>query len=436
MIDKVKSYAKNKIKKELIKIAFKLLKKLLAKAIALIGKLLLAIAGLLGVKGILIIIVIILVGGMVMYIMPFFGWFFSGSKSPKTPEELTQEYVVAYESTSSYDEYRSPQLLMQFIDNIKILKDNKDLWEVNPKKIAKHLKADITTTKFKTKETTTRETIIKTEDKKTETSVSTSVNEKDIDLITSVHAWNRIEEITYNQKSTSYSYTTTDTEGNEVNVTVETVEWVEASCSSTSDYTKFDELLMDLKFGSSEFDLLIQTIIANNEEFLDGYDGTYGMYYGDDTSWWEDDSGAPINGDWKWPTVSTRITSSYYVRIHPVTKEKSMHTGIDIGRPIVNGKFDERAQPIFSVADGKVTHAGSKGTYGTAVYVDHGNGLVTIYAHLKSVDKNIKVGSIVEPGTVLGIMGSTGRSTGIHLHFSVMVNGKYDNPLKFIKPPG
>ncbi len=429
--DQIKTYAKNKIKKELFKIVLKLLKKLLAKAIAVIAKLLVALAGVLGVKGILVILVIILVGGMVMYIMPFFGWY-EGSDSPKTPEELTAEYVQAYESTSSNESYRPPQLLIQFIDSVKILKDKKDLWEIDPNRIAKVLKADITTSKFKTSSTTTEVTTYKDSDK--EPSQTTSTTSSDVELVTYVHAWNRIEEITYQETESYYSYESTDASGNKNHVSVYSTTWTESSRKSTMNFSKLDELLTDLRFSSSDFDLLVQTIIANDKDYLDGYDGQYGMHYGDDVSWWDGEEGE-YDGSWVWPTVSTRITSGFYIRTHPVTGEIAMHNGIDIGRPIINGKHDERAQPIISVAKGKVTHAGTKGTYGIAVYVDHGNGLVTIYGHLKSVDKKIKVGTEVDAGTTLGIMGSTGRSTGIHLHFTVVNNGKFDNPLKYVKPP-
>ncbi|HLG28349.1 MAG TPA: M23 family metallopeptidase, partial [Paenisporosarcina sp.] len=81
--------------------------------------------------------------------------------------------------------------------------------------------------------------------------------------------------------------------------------------------------------------------------------------------------------------------------------------------------------------NGVVTFSGQDGTFGNKVIVDHKNGLQTTYAHLASI--NVQNGQTVSSGTKLGIMGSTGRSTGIHLHFEVRKNGSLVNPLNYIK---
>ncbi|MCM3609639.1 peptidoglycan DD-metalloendopeptidase family protein [Planococcus sp. MERTA32b] len=99
------------------------------------------------------------------------------------------------------------------------------------------------------------------------------------------------------------------------------------------------------------------------------------------------------------------------------------HKGIDIAQP---DGFD-----ILAADHGVVKAAGADGTFGNRVIIDHGNGYETIYAHLKTID--VKVGDKVPQGTKIGVMGTTGRSTGIHLHFEISKNGATLNPLDYIK---
>jgi len=101
----------------------------------------------------------------------------------------------------------------------------------------------------------------------------------------------------------------------------------------------------------------------------------------------------------------------------------SFHRGIDIARP--NG------YTIKAADNGVVTFTGRDGTYGNKVMVDHKNGYQTVYAHLSSI--SVSVGQTVPVGTKLGVMGSTGRSTGTHLHFEVLKNGANVNPLSYLR---
>ena len=98
------------------------------------------------------------------------------------------------------------------------------------------------------------------------------------------------------------------------------------------------------------------------------------------------------------------------------------HNGIDIARP--------SSRTIVAADNGVVTSAGSHSTYGNKVEIDHNNGYKTLYAHLSSID--VKVGQVVPQGTKIGIMGSTGRSTGIHLHFEVTKNDALVNPMSVL----
>ena len=101
-----------------------------------------------------------------------------------------------------------------------------------------------------------------------------------------------------------------------------------------------------------------------------------------------------------------------------------MHKGMDFAAP--------SGTPIYASGDGKVTYAGRKGSYGNYVKIRHQNGYSTAYAHMKSVKKGVRKGSKVKQGEVIGYVGTTGRSTGPHLHYEVLKGSKQINP-KLVK---
>ncbi|MFC7061090.1 peptidoglycan DD-metalloendopeptidase family protein [Halobacillus seohaensis] len=121
-------------------------------------------------------------------------------------------------------------------------------------------------------------------------------------------------------------------------------------------------------------------------------------------------------GEFEWPAVEGTITSEQGKRWG------SFHKGIDIAG-VSN-------RTIKAADNGKIIEAGKDGAYGNKVIVDHNNGYKTIYAHLESID--VSVGDTVEKGSTLGKMGTTGRSTGVHLHFEVYKNGSLEDPLEHI----
>lgn len=124
----------------------------------------------------------------------------------------------------------------------------------------------------------------------------------------------------------------------------------------------------------------------------------------------------------KSPLASVRVTSSYGRRFHPVLKKGKMHNGVDYGAPI--------GTKIRAVADGTVTFAGWKGANGKLIVLKHANGYKTMYAHLSKIEKGIRPGKRVTKKMIIGRVGNTGRSTGPHLHFGMMHNGRYIDPHK------
>ncbi|MBR4945172.1 MAG: peptidoglycan DD-metalloendopeptidase family protein [Peptococcaceae bacterium] len=128
-------------------------------------------------------------------------------------------------------------------------------------------------------------------------------------------------------------------------------------------------------------------------------------------------------GAYVWPCPSSRlITSEYGYRIHPIQGTKKMHTGIDIGA--------KSGTDIVAAAGGTVIMAQYYGGYGNCVIVDHGGGVSTLYAHMSKI--GVSNGQKVSAGQSIGKVGSTGNSTGPHLHFEVRINGNTQNPRNYV----
>ncbi|HEX4597318.1 MAG TPA: M23 family metallopeptidase [Burkholderiaceae bacterium] len=122
------------------------------------------------------------------------------------------------------------------------------------------------------------------------------------------------------------------------------------------------------------------------------------------------------------PLVEGFVGSGFGMRTDPFTGEAAMHAGIDFAAPI--------GTPIYAAAGGVVASAERHPEFGNVVRIDHGNGLQTLYAHtLRFI---VRAGDIVRKGQQIGFVGTTGRSTGPHLHFEVHVNGVPQNPLKYL----
>ncbi|WP_336426494.1 M23 family metallopeptidase [Erythrobacter oryzae] len=123
------------------------------------------------------------------------------------------------------------------------------------------------------------------------------------------------------------------------------------------------------------------------------------------------------------PASVENITSGFGYRRDPFNGSGAMHAGIDFKGPM--------GSPVFAAADGRVSFVGQKSGYGNVVEITHGNGMLTRYAHLSRFD--VKVGQQVAAGTTIAGLGSTGRSTGPHLHFEVRINDRAVNPRPFLE---
>ena len=123
------------------------------------------------------------------------------------------------------------------------------------------------------------------------------------------------------------------------------------------------------------------------------------------------------------PASLSMISSGFGYRHDPFNGHAAMHAGLDFRGPI--------GSPIYAAANGKISFAGVKSGYGNVIEISHGNGLVTRYAHMSAF--RARPGQDVEAGDIIGAIGSTGRSTGPHLHFEVRINGRAVNPRPFLE---
>jgi len=128
----------------------------------------------------------------------------------------------------------------------------------------------------------------------------------------------------------------------------------------------------------------------------------------------------PING--------ARLSSGFGKRRHPILKYSKMHTGVDFAAP--------SGTPIYAAGDGVLDYAGRKGGYGKFIRIRHNSEYQTAYAHMRAFKKGMHKGKRVKQGQVIGYVGTTGRSTGPHLHYEIIRNGGKVNPMRVRMPSG
>lgn len=128
----------------------------------------------------------------------------------------------------------------------------------------------------------------------------------------------------------------------------------------------------------------------------------------------------PVRGN------DVRLTSGFGLRFHPLLNDRKMHTGVDWAAP--------PGTPILASGNGVIEQAGRKGAYGNYVRIRHANGYQTAYGHMSQIAPNVSEGVKVRQGQVIGYVGSTGLSSGPHLHFEVLVNSRFVNPMSIQVP--
>ncbi len=167
--------------------------------------------------------------------------------------------------------------------------------------------------------------------------------------------------------------------------------------------------------NADEFESLIEQLHSNFEQQQTGLEQIQDYLIQDHNVKSAIPSGKPVKKGW--------VSSYYGYRIDPFNGKKVFHNGLDIA-----GKSGSE---VVAVADGIVIWQGSRGGYGEMIEIDHGNGYQTRYAHNKKLV--VKLGDRIKKGQAIALMGSTGRSTGPHVHFEVLRDGKTINPANFIK---
>jgi murein DD-endopeptidase MepM/ murein hydrolase activator NlpD len=130
----------------------------------------------------------------------------------------------------------------------------------------------------------------------------------------------------------------------------------------------------------------------------------------------------------KTPIDGARLSSSYGVRKHPILGYNKLHKGVDFAAP--------KGTPVYAAGNGVIDFVGRNGGYGNFIRIRHNSSYKTAYAHLNNYNKNIYKGARVNQGETIGYVGSTGKSTGPHLHYEVIYQNKQINPMKMKLPSG
>ncbi|XXQ69053.1 peptidoglycan DD-metalloendopeptidase family protein [Neisseriaceae bacterium B1] len=197
--------------------------------------------------------------------------------------------------------------------------------------------------------------------------------------------------------------------------------------------------LDDLKEGDS-ISVLYESLYFRGQEIATGNilaaeitsgGQTYHGYYfehGDSGGNYYDERGEALKKGFDGQPIEhfTRISSPYGIRMHPVLHTVRMHTGIDYAAPT--------GTKILAPSDGVVSFSGWKGGYGNTIMLTHANGTETLYGHMSAYISGLTIGKAVKAGDVIGLVGSTGRSTGPHLHYEVRIGGQHVNPATVALP--
>ena len=186
-----------------------------------------------------------------------------------------------------------------------------------------------------------------------------------------------------------------------------------------------DALLIDMKAKADEFEAMMEESEARQEQLMDQIAKLEDDLEDARFREWLANNGNTTGGiTWKTPCYYTALTSPFGYRWHPISGKWKMHNGIDLAGP--------KGTPIYATRAGYVQVAAFEdGGAGNYVTLNHGDGYKSIYMHMTHYI--VKVGQYVQAGEVIGYMGTTGGSTGVHLHFGISYNGVWQNPVDYIK---
>lgn len=191
-----------------------------------------------------------------------------------------------------------------------------------------------------------------------------------------------------------------------------------------------------------KFDVMYEEILTKDGQFVKGGDLTYAtltlsgkqytIYRYTDleghTNYYDARGRSARKALMRTPIDGARLSSGYGRRRHPVLGYTKMHKGVDFAAA--------RGTPFYAAGDGTVTYAARKGAYGNFISIRHNSEYTTAYAHLKGFARGIRKGKRVRQGQVIGYVGTTGRSTGPHLHYEIRRSGRQTNPLRVKMPSG
>lgn len=215
------------------------------------------------------------------------------------------------------------------------------------------------------------------------------------------------------ERETTETVTSKDANGKEVTETI-TVKKTTLTISTTCK-TYFD-MITEYAFGSEQQELLEELMGKEYDEFFDELIGDHAAVIGGGGT------GTICLGVYIWPSNdSNDITSFFGTRVHPIYGDVRQHTGIDIGASY--------GTDVLAADGGTVINSGWSGGYGNCIIIDHGKGNKTLYAHMSKL--LVSTGQTVAQGQTIGLVGSTGNSTGPHLHFETYVNGSRVDPLQY-----
>ena len=187
-------------------------------------------------------------------------------------------------------------------------------------------------------------------------------------------------------------------------------------------FTKKIDLLKNIIIETNPITYVSLNLSGNKLNFFN-YEDKYGL-----PQYYDENGKSSKRTIMKTPINGARLSSGYGNRKHPILGYTKMHRGLDFAAP--------SGTPVFAAGDGVVEKAGWNGSYGRYIRIRHTGTYKTAYAHLSGFNKNVRIGKRVLQGKIIGYVGSSGRSTGPHLHYEVLRNNKQINPVKIKLPAG